>query len=181
MSLKQFLVVGQSFVGLRNEKSPYELRKENMLPRFGNNPRVTGAGTYGSRPVQADWLEEKTLTEAPSVPAEDARPARAIQPVASAVPPREKRGILWYLTFGFWRKKTTQPLVQPELGLERVQVIRNDLSDSDLEVVVIKKKKGKLKNGESMPPGGSLVRRKDSNERWSALAGRLWVAGQEDR
>ena len=72
MSLKQFLVVGKSFIGLSGDKSPYELRKENLLPVFQPAARFVAAKRSGAELVQSDWLDQPEKPSeswpAPTVP-----------------------------------------------------------------------------------------------------------------
>src|SRR5688572_15833159 len=155
MSLK-FLAVGKSFAGLRGDKSPYALRKENQLPRFGSSPR------FGTKPeeeqtmVQTDFLQQPVVGVAegvcgtsvsPEEPKEESLFAARQQPAAPnifAAPaaPMQKRS--WF-SFFRWKWFRAQPskadLVQSELRLDKVRVMRNDLADSDLQLVLKKKKK----------------------------------------
>ena len=147
MSLKQFLVVGKSFADAPREKSPFDMHPDIRLPKFENAPRFT---TKQPLLVQTDWLAEKEH--------------RAVEPKGSAVAKkrarRSKRNRSWLeiLTFGFLGKKEpAAELVQEEMVLENVRVLRNDLADSDLEVVVNKDKKFTMRKvqerGHSSPPG----------------------------
>jgi hypothetical protein len=184
MSLKQFLVVSKSFIGIRDAKSPYELRKENLLPRFGSSGRIAPAA-YPTPMVQADWLEPRTLGEPvesvapqpkpfeaalpPSTPFASPAPGASSHPAKARLP----RGWLNLLTFGLLgRRKESSSLVQSELSLDRIKVIRNDLADSDLELVIRRKKK-KAQSKTEAPPAG------DNPQPWSRLTARLFEIGQE--
>lgn len=207
-------------MGIRDTKSPYELRKENLLPRFGGAPRVHSSERDPSM-VQEDWVErqgngnlERDLNKggllSPALSSErrggeevEADPAygnygtqgtqgaRAAfgstelmtggnpftkggsggVPVRGGVRVRRQRGWLNLLTFGLLgRVREQQPLVQAELSLDRIKVVRNDLADSDLELVLKKKKK--------VPPGGSGGKA-EAPPRWSRLTARLFEMGQE--
>jgi hypothetical protein len=76
------------------------------------------------------------------------------------------------LTFGLLgRVREQQPLVQAELSLDRIKVVRNDLADSDLELVLKKKKKKASLDGSSGKAAAPA--------RWSKLTARLFEMGQE--
>jgi len=99
---------------------------------------------------------------------------------------RRKRTLLEILTFGLLGKPPAAvTLVQCEMALEGVRVIRNDLADSDLEVVVNKKKKFAL--GKKTPPTLSHPEAKPEKpsrwqlkkrDQWSELTVRLFEIGQ---
>lgn len=214
MSLKQFLAVGRSFVGIRDTKSPYELRKENLLPRFGGVPRVHSS----EQMVQGDWVEQQKMegrellspergseelaevrvseqgpegakrTESTSgATGSGAHPGSAeiisganpftqgravVMGVKGRGKVRRHRGWLNLLTFGLLgRVREQQPLVQAELSLDRIKVVRNDLADSDLELVLKKKKKKASLDGQSGKAAAPA--------RWSKLTARLFEMGQE--
>jgi hypothetical protein len=215
MSLKQFLAVGRSFVGIRDTKSPYELRKENLLPRFGGVPRVHSS----EQMVQGDWVEQQKMDEgrellSPERGSEELAEARVseqglegakrteassgasgfgahsgsaenisgpnpftqeravVMGVKGRGKVRRHRGWLNLLTFGLLgRVREQQPLVQAELSLDRIKVVRNDLADSDLELVLKKKKKKASLDGQSGKAAAPA--------RWSKLTARLFEMGQE--
>ncbi len=135
MSLKQFLAVGKSFEDVPEGKSPFEMRQEVQLPRFESEPRFT---TKQPVMVQTDWLAEKEHRLAD--PKGAAKPKKVV---------KTRRKISWLriLTFGLFsaKEKFAGHMVQEEMHLENVRVMRNDLADSDLEVVVNKKKKFALR------------------------------------
>jgi hypothetical protein len=176
MSLK-FLAVGQTFAGLRDEKSPFALRKENQLPIFEGTPRFSGKPATNERgPVQTDWLQP---TE-PVAKAAQAEPVRVVsnpfQSSEPAVAPAAKPKPRWFSFFRmkwFRTNKAKADLVQSELSLEKVRVKRNDLADSDLELVLKKRKKTKpvfvsSQENNNLPRAG-----------WSELAARLFEIGQK--
>ena len=67
--------------------------------------------------------------------------------------------------------RALKPAVQGELSLEKIQVMRNDLSDKDLEIIPAKKQAPLVKNvpvqqPENIPapePGGKLFHEADAN------------------
>jgi hypothetical protein len=137
MSLVRLLATGRSLVGLHDSESRYRVNSKRLLPKFndenpfgGSVPR-TIAGTGVAAP-----------------PAHGA---------AAAVPAAPK--VSGAVELGFFRRSVARlakwlarkpPVVrsaiprfdkgpvQGELSLERVRVVRNDLSDSDLAIVPVK-------------------------------------------
>lgn len=183
MSLKNFLAVGQSFSGGTGGKSPFEMRKENLLPRFGQRARAA-ARDEPTEPQQTDWLDEtpraqETCTTNEGTAASAPKPAVAAQPLPQTAPVgsrSERKGLWYYLTFGFLRRRARRNslLIQSELMLENVRVVRNDLEDSDLELVVVKKRKKRAE-----PIFNPSLTNPEGN--WNALTARLFDLGQKRR
>lgn len=144
MSLVRLLSAGKSLVGGQDLEGRYRLPANRALPEFGSakNPFLTTA------PVEA----------APAVkPAEPVIPAPVVVPepapqVKADAPAEAKPGFFARLGhrlagIGRWfrRKPKTvfpvfqRPPIQGELSLDRVRVLRNDLLDTDIEVVSRKK------------------------------------------
>jgi hypothetical protein len=178
MSLK-FLAVGHSFAGLRGDKSPFAVRKENQLPTFSSNPRFRGKNSEAEEKVmvQADFLEEPSATvEADSPPLIDAAPPLLFQkstPVAVAVA-RPTKSWWSFLRFKWFRTQPSKAdLVQSELSLEKIRVMRNDLADSDLRLVL--KKKKKVKNVFASSQENNALPRQS----WTELTARLFELGQK--
>jgi hypothetical protein len=171
MSLK-FLAVGHSLAGIRNEKSPYTLRKEIQLPTFQSAPRFKHVE---KAIVQTDWLQApKPTAPAPSISEEPGLVERQLP----ALPPapvhvvRPKRHWLSFLRLKWFRTTTPRvDLVQSELTLEKVQPMRNDLADSDLRLVL--KRKNKKKSEAAAAQGRSRV-----SAGWSELTAKLFELGQ---
>ena len=165
MSLMQLLAVGKSIVGLSAGRSPYRMRQENLLPKFGP---AKGAKSKPPAPVEA----------APSIP--EIAP-KAEEPKTSQVAIETKGTEMNAIVAGTETKsepgntmRSTEPAypsgrwarlnpfharsskqseaapVQGELLLETVKVMRNDLSDAYLEVV--------SSGQNSLPRAGSFQR-----------------------
>lgn len=174
MSLK-FLAAGQSLAGLRRDKSPFALRKENQLPTFPSTPRFAGKQTTAESQelVQTDFLhkpgaeEAEVISPAPFI----AHPYGVSVPPA---PPKRKRGWLSFIRLKWFRAQPSKAdLVQSELSLEKVRVLRNDLADSDLQLVLKKKKKSKSVFS-STQENNALPR-----QGWTELTARLFELGQK--
>jgi hypothetical protein len=164
MSLVRLLASGKSLVGLNNGLSPYRMRRQTALPRFGSgkNPfchleehapaksQDVGAAHFEIPPEVAETRTGDSLT--PNAPdtvkgghqtyavmaaagyrrlglrlrAAFARLAPKV--IAVVCWPRARQPMLAV-------KPSAQGPVQAELALDRVRVVRNDLHDTDLEIV----------------------------------------------
>ena len=178
MSLK-FLAVGQSLAGLRNDKSPFAVRKENQLPAFASNPRFKGKNPQPDDKlmVQTDFLQERGRADAAEIVSENepaaVTPFQCSTPVSVAAD-RPKKS--WWSFFRFKWFSAQPPkvdLVQSELSLEKVRVKRNDLADSDLRLVL--KKKKKVKNVFASTQENNALPRQG----WTELTARLFELGQK--
>jgi len=146
MSLGRLLAAGKSLVGGRDGAGRYRVNKHIALPKFVS-PRNPFAST-----AKAD---------AESASGADAKRAIVIRTLADAGKPAKSNssvGRRAVRLLGSWGQKIN-PLprlarkpgpvksliprgaktpVQPELSLDKVQVVRNDLSDADFDVVPTK-------------------------------------------
>jgi hypothetical protein len=66
-----------------------------------------------------------------------------------------------------------KPAVQAELSLEKIKVVRNDLSDTDLEVVTIQKPTAESR---AEPAGQRLERTEPAETAWGRVASRFFGA-----
>ena len=151
MSLGRLLATGKSLVGGQNSTGRYHLNKQMGLPKF-ISPR---------NPFATDVKTELTPTS--QVAAEEPSSAAKVSAVSTAGNESSKR-TAWVVRLGValrcsreWLRQTnpflrfpklagpkkstlpsfTKSPVQSELRLDNVQVVRNDLSDADLEVVPV--------------------------------------------
>ncbi len=167
MSLLRWLAATKSISGVRDKPSPYRMLQPNLLPKFGSNP------ARGRTRAQEDKSKERKVeaaaTNVPEPAKDENEQEKKDLAVAELVHAKaiETQERAWM----FWRKwarskRTKLVPVQTELGLDMVQVVRNDLSDSDLEVVTkpVKAKKA--------------TERSDAAER---LAGTLAPPGEPER
>lgn len=115
MNLGKLLGAGKSFFGGRGSIS-YREKKGVYLPKFnsGANPFVN-------------------------------RPAEVVAPKAElpSAAPRAVRSMGWAEKLNPFRAAPVEPApvlkaVQPELSLDSVKVLHNDLSDADVEIVPLK-------------------------------------------
>ena len=163
MSLGKLLAAGKSLVGLRNDGSRYRVDKQARLPKFNSpkNPFIPAeqpVAQTAPAPVFAETVEPRPVVAT-------ARAGAVIVKQRIFRAPVGARVTVW---LGEWRKKLNPllrrkarrspfrsagpggapPAIQPELSLDRVQVVRNDLSDTDFEVV---------KSARSQRPGAQMM------------------------
>ena len=122
MSLKTLLAVGESFSGTGSNK-PYAV-KERQIPIFATTEEAP------PEPV----IEKDGADLLPSVATNNEEPRAEkvhLRPGHSRIEQElpERRSFLQR-----WSKPMVRKLTQAEMTLEQVRVVRNDLSDSDLEL-----------------------------------------------
>lgn len=151
MSWMRFLAAGQSFIGMKRKQSPFRETGQSWLRSVGAmcRPETAGSGVNpdarGARSL-AGSAEGASLLPAASVQ----RPTRqqgselfgiaelSADPAGSlktgeVVSTRRTRSDRSRITGSLF--KSRRPLVQGELSLDTVKVMRNDLHDSDLELI----------------------------------------------
>ncbi len=160
MSLLRLLTTGKSLVGLKQPDHRYHLPGESALPKFGGkkNPfRATVFPDKTETPAEIEAVESPALAEPASVRPPEAAPA-SVQSAVKAAPvapdpaPERAAGraspLRALLLWGRAKKAnparalTGRPLVQGELSLDRVKVVRNDLSETDFEIVPVGRGQG---------------------------------------
>jgi hypothetical protein len=159
MNLGKLLGAGKSFFGGGKAKA-YRENKGVYLPKFNaeKNP-------FAPKPanIAADAGESKATPS--STPVATAK-ATAFP---SAAPARPVRAASWKDKLNPFRApEPAAPLmvgaVQTELSLDAVKVIRNDLSDADIEVVPVKSQTVSAAEPPILPP---------SRRSWNSLTERL--------
>ena len=133
MSLLQLLTTGQSFCGFKKATSPYRLVKQDWFPKFLSNaaaPTETKA-LIQSTPEVKELSVASSVQSLPAISWPEAPSASgpALKPSAA-----RKAGVARFLP-SRPPAKSGGALRQGELMLDMVKVVRNDLSESDLEVV----------------------------------------------
>lgn len=163
MSLGRLLTSGKSLIGFQNEDGRYQMRRKNLLPKFGSDRNPFTASR--PEPLRGDAHEKiravgRTLTPAEVAAAKlkETRPLPALTAVKdrkvdqpSAGESLGSRMAGWVKRIhplGWLRRRATAPKpavprfdkapVQAELSLDRIRVVRNDLSETDVEVVPAK-------------------------------------------
>lgn len=115
MRLANFLAATRSVKAAKDQPSPYRMKQPILLPKFG--PKRASSDV--DRPESIPDVSVGTADEAEVVQGE-------------AVTQTDQRRSGFFLNFRRQGggEKTGKDLVQPELSLERVQVVRNDLNDN---------------------------------------------------
>jgi hypothetical protein len=161
MSLVRLLSSGRSLIGFKDEAGRYQMTNQRLLPKFGSvkNPFRAGCPPGQMRLTTPSVSENRAVPAVSQVASVEMPQSQAAMKFAES-----KRHI--YLSH-VWRKlcgwsgrlqkgwgrllprqeknaarvalpQLVKPPIQSELSLERVRVLRNDLSDVDLEVVPVK-------------------------------------------
>ncbi|HET7626120.1 MAG TPA: hypothetical protein VFM25_12725 [Verrucomicrobiae bacterium] len=165
MSLGRLLTSGKSLVGLQNATSRYEMRNKNLLPKFGSEKNPFTTAKPESLKSSSDGkfqVESHAPMNAEEMAAENLKRGRQLPEVASLKENSSGNPAVFMKAFtgiGGWVKKFNpisrlknrkppearraiqpfgKPAVQGELSLENIKVMRNDLSDADLEIVPAK-------------------------------------------
>jgi hypothetical protein len=140
MSLLRLLTAGRSLVSVHDAETRYRLTTQRLLPQFGsaNNPfrnretpepapATTAGRAVGAAEATAKVPVSKTATSLWQKPAAclSAWTTKLIDRVTRPAPKPAKPAIPQF----------NKAPIQGEFSLDRVRVVRNDLSDADLEVV----------------------------------------------
>ena len=156
MSWMQLLAVSKSIGTVLDRPSPYKMRQQNLLPRFGQDgvrfqrserpperetarPEAGKDDLFGA-PVsdtgRAARLEEVLPGLEESAEACAPEPAPVVGEFERVVRARAERRLRWWIWRGRSRRVRREggTVVQGELGLGAVQVVRNDLMEDDLLV-----------------------------------------------
>lgn len=185
MSMGRLLAAGRSLIGAQDTSSRYRLDKRARLPKFvcTKNPFTSGSGSpmpTPSTPTQAMMSSTKPVTvNRVSEPA--ANPLPVVPPANSRLRRAVRRLQEWCVEAnplprlaGPARSAFTPPArppvaaIQGELSLDTVKVLRNDLSDTDLEIVLVKP----ARHAESVPVS--------EENAWSRLTTRLLVRPERE-
>lgn len=185
MSLGRLLTAGKSLVGGQEVTSRYRMHEHLRLPKFisPRNPFTTeaGAATAVRQPSEVEYKRPVRVASAPPASA-SASPGRAARRVgwsgagrwlsqwwgrvnlfsraASSVPRIESRSPCF-----------TKGSVQGELHLDQVRVVRNDLSDADLEIVPVMKSPAPDKRA---PQSGTSDPSAMTGGAWRRLSARIF-------
>jgi hypothetical protein len=162
MSLLRLLSAGKSLVGLKPEAARYRMSDPRAMPRFGSGRNPFQARKTLSPDAPLAPVSSAATTPAVEAPGPVVTPK--VEPVAVAAAETEPQArpepatvakSEWKRKLAGWigklrsrrqpkKPKRATPVrpargpVQGELSLDAIQVVRNDLSDSDFEVVARK-------------------------------------------
>jgi hypothetical protein len=161
MSLVRLLTAGKSLIGGMENATRYRLGTPGLLPKFGSgkNPFLARGTESRAKTIQPPEPSAAPLTSS-SFPTDEEKIKSSLSSAAAPLTPlppldggRERgRGASWWELGRGWAEaiKSRSPRrskaakfaelaqgrpVQAELSLDRVKVLRNDLSDTDFEVV----------------------------------------------
>lgn len=145
MSLLRLLSTGKSLVSVRDSESRYRLTSQRLLPQFGptKNP-FSATGKAEPPPVSA--VRQGLETGSVSPKGVTCNPGRAIWQQTDVLLRGWKSKLSGLLASPLGKPakpaipRFCKSPVQGELSLDRVKVVRNDLSDADLEVVTARSK-----------------------------------------
>jgi hypothetical protein len=162
MGLMHLLAMGRSLRKVRDQANRYKLTQQSLLPKFGpakpqesqqaGKPESQPAGSINTTRTSAEKTEKVMNATAAMLPQMQARAAdepRASRPAPRASDPEPKQAF----PLGRWTifrnpfsraPKPAGPVAPPQgqLMLDLVKPVRNDLSDSDLEVVAVRETAG---------------------------------------
>jgi len=185
MKLGTLLAAGKSLALGRRGQNPYRGNKQIYLPKFGSpkNPFASANQPGGAIPpegtatapvktpitvVAAKTQKLPTFSPAQAV---NHRSATAEQPSGQGPKPRHR--LQWMNKLNPFASNSAFPVarsgnaktpVQAELSLDAVKVLRNDLSDVDVEVVPLKSRPA----GDAEEPGPGPAKKS-----WAVLGGRF--------
>jgi hypothetical protein len=150
MNRLSLLTKSHTFEDARDRRGTYKL-SDHPLPKLARSKGPAFAPEHPAEPLQAGLFEQpqprpaakapvppRLETAAPSAPKVSANPFKDKTPTESFW----RRAARWGKRFFAWRPIPGKPAttVQAELALEKVTVVRNDLSEDDLVVVTVDKK-----------------------------------------
>ena len=158
MSLIHLLAVGRSLGTIRDRPSRYKMTQQNLLPRFGSGkdaePGLEASEQDGDLNASGSWAEPGEVQQSPDAGKNGKELANVKSEIleqsqSSAGVARGAAGMVrtaaspwkgWSLLGNPFRPKgAAREPVQVELVLDTVRPVRNDLRDTDLEVVAARK------------------------------------------
>ncbi|MCL4787445.1 MAG: hypothetical protein KJ070_11715 [Verrucomicrobia bacterium] len=193
MSIVRLLAAGKSLVGVQTTTSRYREDKRARLPKFGStkNPFAAPASATPAAPAKPKPSPAPATPLVPATTPAPVAPARATDPAANPLPPaapadtRLRRAVRrlreWCVDANPLPRlagparsaatpapRHTGAPIQSELTLDDIQVLRNDLSEADLEIVVARPARRADHTVEEPP------------NTWSRLANRIFVRAETD-
>jgi hypothetical protein len=185
------LTKGRTFKDMADRPGAYKLLAKSALPKFTAGKRPpSGLSNSAPQTVQTTLFEQSPAAvkaavvetrnnEAPPVgPVKPSQPDVSQSPFAKDAKTSEKarargawqrtvsfcKGLVQRFVFGRKGRPVHGATVQTELALEKVTVMRNDLNEDDLEVVLVERKVG---TGEK--PLARLSKMEMTGEAWIRL------------
>lgn len=186
MSLGRLLAAGKSLIGAHDGAGRYRVNKHLALPKF-ISPQNPFAPETLSSPAEISSPHRKTKSLVSIAPADMDTAGKNDRQISLGA-----RAVCW---LGGWRQKLNplprlpkppglvksagprfpQPPVQPELSLDKVRVMRNDLSDADFEVVP---RLSPLVSRPPQPASPPPEKFDPADKTWNRLTTRIFGVGQ---
>jgi hypothetical protein len=176
MKLGTLLAAGKSLALGRRGESPYRANKQFYLPKFSSpkNPFTAPAetATENTEAVPAGKKVAAKTQKLPALPVAANDPAAAVKKPAGPFK-KPGRSLKWMSrlnpfasgsAFAAAGGKNAKIPMQAELSLDAVKVLRNDLSDVDVEVVPLKSRPAK---------DAPVPDREPEKKTWGLLGARL--------
>jgi hypothetical protein len=158
---------GQTINGFKSRAVSYKLPSRSYVPNFSNTkPAPPTSSPTPQMPQASREITQPTFFDIPK-PAVPAPPTAPTPKPPAAPPAPAPREPMWNQVIAVCRelfKKWTdgrnaspfqKRTVQTELALEKITVVRNDLSEEDVEVVRVPKKEKRAKAADPTPVGGA--------------------------
>lgn len=146
MNPLSLLTKGRTIRGFKDRSCAYRLTIRGVAPNFSAGKKTSPTPSHREPEVSQSTLFERPQppVAAPAIAPAPKPPALAPQPVSRETPWNRLAGFCRGFLQRWTARRTASPFqgrtVQAELGLEKVKVVRNDLSEDDLEVVRVGKK-----------------------------------------
>ena len=157
------MTAGKSLIGIQDSKSRYRSVDPRAMPKFGSEKKTDLARESEAKPSVAKSNSESSKTDTSVGADKKVAVGQVVEktPVATA---RKPRGSGWVSQWGSKLSSLVSQKpkpaktggarfngvpVQGELSLDNIKVVRNDLSDADLEVVTRKMAPAKKADNEA--------------------------------
>jgi hypothetical protein len=195
MSLLKLLSVGRSFAGAGPEPGRYKMLPHYRLPQFGasKSDEPSGVDVAAARQAKPVRLDSETFLrrflkrvrggrgEAREISIFRPRGNGEWQILQRAARASEKGKPRFGALFSRAPERPAeQRMEQIELGLDQVRVVRNDLSEADLQVVPRPRRPSERTQKRDLPPAPVQVGNTEAGSRmiWNRMTARLFVAGR---
>lgn len=176
MGLSKLLAVGRSVRSVTEQPARYKMTQQSLLPTFGGAKATESqaveidspAAEATPRPVRMDPATRTAAAEPAGTARNKPGPDRAAVFVDATKTLRPFGGCSWFKN-PFARTALPKPEngpVQTELSLDSVKPVRNDLSDSEVEL-------GGVPGRTDVPPGTPTAP-KALPDQTTAVTGGLW-------
>lgn len=147
MSFVKLFAAGFGLRGGKDHASPYQVR-QRFLPQFNAEREVGSIGqTFVPDTPRVDLFEDARAPAAPETEADEEQHPGLEELAGQSAPEQKAEPRSFFQQAVRRRKSTPERLVQAEMELEQVRVMRNDLAEADLEFVAVARKRGRVAGG----------------------------------